>query len=118
MKFDQAVKKIPTLADAFRPGLQALKASDTARIRCENTQNLTGSVDVDAALCNAYPDQPRWDYAIGLKHNQKTDRAIWIEVHSASSTGETAVVIAKLQWLKRWLAIAAPVFLRLPHEYV
>jgi len=118
MKFKQAVLNTPALANAYCPGLQALKRVDAERITCTKPRDLTGSVDVDSALCQAFPDKPRWDYVVGIKHDQSSDRAIWIEVHPASSTGEVNVVIAKLRWLKSWAADAAPDLLSLTREYV
>ncbi|MCI0494056.1 hypothetical protein L0Z72_03545 [candidate division KSB1 bacterium] len=118
MKFRQAVLNTPELADAYRPGLQALKRADAEHITFTKPRDLAGSVDVDSALCEMFPNKPRWDYAIGIKYDLTSDRAIWIEVHPASSTGEVNVVIAKLRWLKSWAADAAPDLLSLTREYV
>jgi len=102
MKFTQAVQNTPALVNAYRPGLQALKRADAKHITCTKPGTLAGSVDVDSALYEIYPNEPRWDYAVGIKNDQTTDWTIWIEVHPASSTGEVNVVIAKLRWLKSW----------------
>jgi len=118
MKFKQAVLSTPALANAYRPGLQALKRADAERITCTKPRDLAGSVDVGSALCKAFPNKPRWDYAVGIKYDLTSDRAIWIEVHPASSTGEVNTVISKLHWLKTWAADAAPNLLRLTREYV
>lgn len=118
MKFTQAVQNTPALANAYRPGLQALKRADAKHITCTKPGTLAGSVDVDSALYEIYPNEPRWDYAVGIKNDQTTDWTIWIEVHPASSTGEVNVVIAKLRWLKSWAADAAPELLSLTREYV
>ncbi len=69
MKFKNAVLRSPALAKAYKPGLQALKASDAEQITCENPRLLAGSVDVDEALSRTLPNEPRWDYAVGVKHN-------------------------------------------------
>ena len=118
MKFDRAVNNCPALAGALRSGLQALRSADKARVTCANTRCLTGSVDVDSALSQALPHQPRWDYAIGVKHDRVTDVVTWIEVHPASSTSEVEKVIAKLDWLKSWTAEHAPDLKRLTREYI
>lgn len=118
MKFREAVSNTPALKDAYCPGLQALKRGDAVHITCPQPRNLAGSVDVDSALGEIYPNEPRWDYAIGIKYNMTSDRVIWIEVHPASSTGEVNTVIAKLNWLKCWANDAAPDLLSLTREYV
>ncbi len=118
MKFKNAVLRTPALAQAFQPGLRALKASDAARIACENPRLLAGSVDVDAALSRALPNEPRWDYAVGVKQDHDADFVIWIELHPASSTGEVNVVLTRLSWLKRWTNDAAPSLWHLPGKYV
>src|SRR2546421_1800900 len=107
MKFARAVRNCPALADALRSGLKALKSADASRITC-SPRRLAGSVDVDLTLSQAFPNERRWDYAIGVKHDRSTDAVIWIEVHPASSTGEVENVIAKLDWLKNWTTGNAP----------
>jgi len=64
-------------------------------------------MNLDEALTKVYPDQPRWDYGVGIKKTRTTDRAIWAEVHPATA-GEVKAVIAKLQWLKNWLQNCSP----------
>lgn len=118
MKFREAVLNVPALADAYRPGLQALKRADREHITCTNPHDLAGSVDMDSALREIYPNEPRWDYAVGIKHDPNTDKAIWIEVHPASSTAEVNTVIAKLHWLKSWAADVVPDLLSLTREYI
>lgn len=50
MSFKDAVAATPHLANAWRPGLQALRAEDKPHIEAEDPRKLTGSVDVDTAL--------------------------------------------------------------------
>jgi hypothetical protein len=118
MKFARAVHNCPALAGALRPGLQALEAAERHHINCANPRRLAGSVDVDLALSQALPNEPRWDYAVGVKHDHATEVVIWIEVHPASSTGEVGNVIAKLNWLKSWSAANALDLKRLTRGYV
>jgi len=118
MKFTEAVRNCPALTGALRSGLQALKSADVHHINCANPRRLAGSVDVDLALSQALPNEPRWDYAVGVKQDRNTDVVTWIEVHPASSTGEVEKVIAKLNWLKNWTAENAPDLKRLSREYV
>ena len=63
---------------------------------------LGGSVDIDAATVELYPNDNRWDYA--FDYNGET---FFIEVHTAS-TSETSTVLRKLEWLKVWLSEQAP----------
>lgn len=106
LTFRQAVEQCPELGDsAWQPGLQAL-GQDSHHIRCADTRRLTGSVFLDEALKEQYPDAPRWDYGIGWRKSRE-EVAIWVEVHPAH-TSEVEAVLRKLQWLKGWLATSAP----------
>jgi hypothetical protein len=106
MNFRKAVEATASVQAHYRPGLQALAAGDADRIQCDNPRRLTGSVNVDQALQAAEPDEPRWDYGIGLRRNN-AECAIWVEVHPASSTSITDM-LNKLQWLRKWLRAQAP----------
>lgn len=114
MTFCQAVAKAPGLTDACRPGLQALGAN-SRHVKCENTQDLTGSVDVDSALALAQPQASRWDYGVGIRR-QHGEVALWIEVHPASSNS-VEDVLKKLQWLKAWLKSDATDLARMTKSY-
>ena len=106
MTFRQAVAQTPDLgAPTFQPGLQAL-GNHSSRVQCADTQSLTGSVALDDVLKAQYPNDPRWDYGIGLR-KARGEAAMWIEVHHAS-TSEVTTVLNKLQWLKNWLKNQAP----------
>lgn len=81
-------------------GLKAIKREHRAAIKPKATRRLTGSVDMDAALSTALPHDHRWDYGVGLLlPDKKTEIAIWIEVHPAT-TGEVDRILSKLNWLK------------------
>lgn len=67
---------------------------------------LTGSVDMDEGYRAAEPESPRWDYGLGLQRRGESEFAVWVEPHPASSTGEVARIIAKLDWLEGKLAQA------------
>lgn len=104
MSFRRAVEVTPHLRDAWRPGLQALRARDRPHIVPNNPRSLKGSADVDSALQAHDPDAHRWDYAIGYRHtNRRQDCIYWVEVHTASDR-EVKVVLDKLLWLRSWLA--------------
>jgi hypothetical protein len=104
VRFKNAVQATKGLAEAHRPGLQALAPADRRRISCQNTRTLAGSVNLDATLAQAQPNDTRWDYGVGLARNVG-ERAIWVEVHPASSL-HIDEVIRKRRWLQRWLDTA------------
>ena len=110
MSFEEAVRAAPAPVDrACRSGIQALKRADRSRIACADPRRLTGSIDLDSALVGepGYANAPRWDYGIGYTPRGAAHRAIWVEVHPAS-TGNVREVIHKLNWLQRWLRNEAP----------
>jgi hypothetical protein len=101
MRFEDAVASTVPLANAYRPGLQALREEDRGRINCSQPRRLKGSVNLDTALARIAPDDSRWDYGIGWTDSQ-SEVAIWIEVHSADSH-HVSEVFRKAAWLKKWL---------------
>ena len=106
MTFQQAVVQTTDLgASAFRYGLQAL-GNDSSKVQFASTRSLVGSVALDNALQARYPNDPRWDYGIGLKKSARQS-AVWIEVHPAS-TSEVTAGLNNLGWLKNWLTTRAP----------
>jgi len=117
MHFKDAVAGTAGLAEAYSPGLQALKRTDRQRINCENTRNLAGSIDLDGTLSDSYANAPRWDYGIGVRSSRRSDTATWIEVHPASSR-HVQDVLNKLAWLKCWLESSAPLLKQITSEYV
>lgn len=103
MTFKAAVEKTPNLENAWRAGLQALRAEDKPHIEAQDTRKLTGSVDVDAALLHAEPNANRWDFGIAYQHTNRDAEVIyWVELHTASDS-QVSVVIRKAQWLINWL---------------
>ena len=101
MNFAHAIAQSePPANSAYQAGLQAL-GSDSKFIRCSTPRRIAGSINVDATLSSARPNEPRWDYGIGWKRHDG-EEAIWVEVHPAS-TAEVSRMIAKYQWLRRWL---------------
>ena len=75
------------------------------------------SVDLDGALRDLHPNDPRWDYGIGVRKTKNSDRVIWIEVHPASSS-HIQDVLKKLEWLKEWLGSSAPRLKTISTDYV
>jgi hypothetical protein len=100
--FQQAVLNTPGLGGgAYCPGLRALTNKHRARVKPGEVQIL-GSVNIEQALHQRYPNKPIWDYAIGVQKGSKP-YAIWVEVHPAN-TSNVSEVLSKLRWLKEWLS--------------
>jgi len=105
MGFKESVEETPNLQGKWMPGLGALRPQDKARIDPENTStvHLRGSVDVDTAWAALDPGGNRWDFAIGYKHQNRSDEFIyWVETHTGADD-QIAVMSRKLTWLKTWL---------------
>ena len=105
MSFAAAVRAAPAPVDnAWQPGKRALANAHRSRIECADPHRLTGSIALDAALAGEadYTTAPRWDYGIGYQPRRGAERAVWIEVHPAS-TSNVGEVIDKLHWLRAWL---------------
>lgn len=98
----QAVESTPEICEGYRAGLQALKEGDRQLIDTENTRLLEGSVNIDACTRGAYPEDARWDYAIGYG-----GKAYFVEIHPAD-TSSISEMINKAAWLKKWLKTQAP----------
>jgi len=117
MGFRIAVADTAALKDVYREGLQALKNVDKARIYCAAPRNLTGSVDLEKALAKSHPNDPRWDYGIGIHKAHHPELVFWVEVHPATSRGADEVC-KKRSWLTQWLESSAPLLSRMAARYV
>jgi hypothetical protein len=73
-------------------------------------------VNIDRALRTLFPNAARWDYLVGVGGPRQRDSAVWIEVHSASSS-HIDDVLNKLRWLEQWLASSAPELKQLPPSF-
>lgn len=113
--FAAAVLATPKIAQAHRPGVQALLREHRQCLK--NSQTAMGSIDLDAALLPYYPNAHRWDYGIGLPSDTHTEKVLWLEVHHAAS-GETQRVIDKLRALKAWLLAEAPELNQMPKVFI
>lgn len=102
------------IAAQVRPGLQALGAN-SLRVTMTAASRAVHSVDLDRALRQQYPNDPRWDYGVEWRRGRAHEIA-WLEVHPATS-GEVTTVLRKLQWLKNWLGNAAADCTELPASY-
>ena len=83
------------LKNHLKSGLQAVKNSDKAKIRLSNSRNLQGSIDIDDALKDSFPNDNRWDY---LVFNNSNIEGYFIEIHPAH-TSEVKTMIKKKEWL-------------------
>ncbi|MGH7599836.1 MAG: hypothetical protein ACREOI_26065 [bacterium] len=115
--FKQAVLGIPELAHALRDGLKALAKNDRQRISCNDSRAIIGSINLEESLHFRHPNEPLWDYGIGLRVINSADNVKWIEVHPASST-HVDELLKKLHWLRNWLQNSAPKLDALPCEFV
>ena len=116
--FRDAVADAPSpVNQAYRHGKQALEGRHRKLVTCSDTQRLTGSIDLDATLAQEpeYVNQSRWDYGIGYRPRMGTERAVWVEVHTATTT-EVSAVIKKLEWLRAWLRAEAEQLNRLTSD--
>ncbi len=118
MTFRKAVQGTPDVAHAWRPGLQALCAADGKHVRAEDPQRLRGSVNIDKSLQRRYPNDSRWDYAVGYQPvNGKGPMIYWIEIHPATQHGVTEV-LNKREWLLQWLKNSAPLLDKMRRAFV
>jgi hypothetical protein len=101
MTFKEAVEQTPQIAAAYKTGLSAF-GDYSSKVVVPDKRLLGGSVDIDFATQELYPNNNRWDYAFDYK-----GESYFIEIHTAS-TSETSTVLRKLEWLKVWLREQAP----------
>lgn len=95
--FKSIVQAIPTIAGAYREGLQALESKDAEKVKPQNPRKLSGSVYLDKCLKTTNPHDARWDYVIGY-----SEKAYFVEVHPAN-TSNVDEVVKKKKWLDVWL---------------
>ena len=101
MTFKEAVQQTPQVGNAYQTGLMAI-GSFSNKVVVPDNRLLGGSVDIDSATRDLYPNENRWDYVFDYN-----GEVFFIEVHTAN-TSETTTVLKKLQWLKLWLQEKAP----------
>lgn len=106
---DAVVESTPVIASAFRAGKGALKAGHSTKVTSADPRRFTGSVELDEALAAyaEYRHASRWDYGLGYRFGAHRERAIWVEVHTAT-TSEVQRVLDKLSWLRSFLRTQAP----------
>jgi len=113
MTFSEAVSRTPSIRGHLKSGLKALRKGDRSRVSCDG-RRLRGSIDIDNALRDLYPNDARWDYAVGV-HQSHQDFVVWLEMHPASSL-HVDEVLSKMRWLSQWLGTSAPELRGLPRR--
>ncbi len=99
--FRKAVEATLDISKGYMTGLKALGEYSGA-ICAKQPRGLEGSVDIDACTRDLYPEDPRWDYAVGYQ-----GKVYYVEVHPAC-TSQVKKMLEKKEWLKEWLAEKAP----------
>lgn len=99
--FKEAIESTEYICSSYCEGLKAL-GSNASKICVSHPKLITGSIDIDASSAKMCPHDNRWDYAIGY-----SNKVFYVEIHPAY-TAEVTKMIAKLQWLKKWLKQMAP----------
>ena len=107
-EFQIAVEQTAEISTAYKVGLQAIKNCDKPKISATDSYKLNGSVDIDSTVTDLYPEENRWDYAIGYD-----GKICFVEVHPAT-TSEVEKILKKLSWLKQWLKDKAPKLSNMP----
>lgn len=92
--FKEIVENTQDIKNGFHNGLQAL-GTNAKQISATNTEKLEGSVDIDTCTKKLYPQDARWDYAIGYE-----GKVYFLEIHPAN-TSNIKEMIKKAEWLKK-----------------
>lgn len=97
-----AVEGTPDVANGYCPGLQALENVDKTAVKLNDKRKVDGSLNIDKETKLLYPNDPRWDYAVGYD-----GKVFFVEVHPAN-TSNISEMEKKKEWLKKWLKSKAP----------
>ena len=71
-------------------------------MKLNDKRRVDGSLNIDKETKHLYPNEPRWDYAVGYD-----DKVFFVEVHPAN-TSNISEMAKKKEWLKKWLQSKAP----------
>lgn len=96
----------------FYKGLNAVKRNDRSKIKPQDGGHVLGSVNIDKDIQPLYPQEPRWDYAVGYC-SDGVGKVYFIEARPAN-TREVSCVIKKAEALKQWAQNRAPALWKLP----
>jgi hypothetical protein len=89
-----------------QPGKAAVESRYREAVVLTSGHKHTASIDTDAHFCKEEPNEPRWDYGLGLSTAAGEEFLLWMEPHPASSTGKVQKMLDKLNWLKDKLKTA------------
>lgn len=106
--FRKAVEGTPDVANGYCPGLRALENVDKGAVKLKDKRKVDGSLNIDNETKLLYPNDSRWDYAVGYD-----DKVFFVEVHPAN-TSNISEMAKKKEWLKDWLKSKAPLLEALP----
>ena len=79
--FRMAVEETPDVANGYCPGLQALENVDKGAVKLKDKRKVDGSLNIDKETKLLYPNDPRWDYAVGYD-----GKVFFVEVHPANTS--------------------------------
>jgi len=105
--FLEAIANTAELSGAGCPGLSGIESADRTKIVYKDPRKINGSLNIDSAVKNLYPNDSRWDYAISYNN-----QVCYFEVHPATDK-EINKMHEKFSWLKQWLKTNAPEINRL-----
>lgn len=98
----KAIEKTACVAGQYKTGLHAIQSNMRQKFIVPDVKKIGGSLDIDTSVKTMYPEDHRWDYAV-----EYDNEVFFIEIHPAI-TSEITTVLAKLEWLKKWLNEQAP----------
>lgn len=67
VSFKDSVNNCDEIKNALKPGLSALKGN-SKDVKAADTKLIEGSVDIDEAVRDKYPEDSRWDYVVGYSN--------------------------------------------------
>lgn len=100
--FRKAIENTPDVQHGYREGLQAIVKADKRAVMVKDARRLDGSLNIDEETKMLYPNESRWDYAVGYD-----GKVYYVEVHPANTSNVEEVIKKKL-WLDKWLKEKAP----------
>lgn len=100
--FRKAIENTPDVQHGYREGLQAIVKADKRAVMVKDARRLDGSLNIDEETKMLYPNESRWDYAVGYD-----GKVYYVEVHPAN-TSNIEEMIKKKVWLVNWLKEKAP----------
>lgn len=100
--FRKAIENTPDIQHGYREGLQAIVKADKRAVMVKDARRLDGSLNIDEETKMLYPNESRWDYAVGYD-----GKVYYVEVHPANTSNVEEVIKKKL-WLDKWLKEKAP----------